>query len=206
MKIQNRIIGAAMLVILVLSIGYSFYFLDRERTAHQIELRTTIEDTNRLMKVVTAGPLYDGNLEQLNACLDSFFTNPDMVKIVLQERAGGITLSRTRPPAAAIGATVQSQVVITRGPDELGDITSTYSTARSEQNLQKLRTQLIVFTGLLLLILTVVIWRIARGLSSPIERLTLAAQAMANGNLDQDINVSGAQELHSLGRELHPDA
>ncbi|BEH08989.1 hypothetical protein GSUET_06010 [Geobacter sulfurreducens subsp. ethanolicus] len=202
MKIKNRIIGAAVLVVMILAIGYSFYFLDREHTAHQLGLQTTIEETNRLMKVVTAGPLYDGNLEQLNACLDSFFTNPDILKIELRERTGGITLSRTRPPIAPIGVTINSQVVITRGQDELGDIISTYSTARNEQDLQQVRTQLIVFTGLLLLILTAVIWLIARGISSPIERLTKVAQAMANGNLDQDIHVSGAQELHSLGESF----
>jgi PAS domain S-box-containing protein len=202
MRIQTRIIGAAMLVVLVVNILYTLYFIGRERKDATTRLRTTIEENDRLLKVVTAGPLYDGNVEQLNTDLDSFFLNPDMVRLVLKEYNGTIRITREREPAAAVGDVVTSRVVITRGVDELGEITTTYSTALIEERLLKSRDQIVLFSCILVLGLSVVIYLVAKGLTGPIDRLTAAARAMADGELDREIETSGAQELSILGHSF----
>jgi len=202
MRIRTRIITAAMLVVMVATIAYALYFVGKERNDARAQLSVTIEHNDRLLKVVTAGPLYDGNVEQLDATLDSLFSDPDIISIDLKEFNGNIRMFRTRTPAAAIGETITSRVVITRKMDELGEIITTYSTARIEQRLLQSRNNIIFFSCILILGLSVVIYLVAKGLTGPIDRLTTAAQAMANGNLDQEIGTSGAQELSSLGQSF----
>jgi len=72
MSIRTRIIMAAMLVAATASIIYAFYFINKERKDALTKLHATIEENERLLNVVTAGPLYDGNVEQLDATLGSF--------------------------------------------------------------------------------------------------------------------------------------
>jgi PAS domain S-box-containing protein len=191
-----------MLVVAVVNIVYTVYFIGKERKDALARLRTTIEENDRLLKVVIAGPLYDGNLEQLNTDLDSFFSNPDVIRLLLKEYNGNISISLERAPAATAGKTVNSRVVITRGIDELGEIDTTYSTALIEQRLLQSRDQLILFSAILVLGLSGVIYLVARGLTGPIARLTAAARDMADGNLDQEIDTGGAQELSSLGQSF----
>ena len=201
MSIQTRIIGAVMLVVAAVNIVYTVYFLGTERKNALQRLRATIEENEKLLRVVTAGPLYDGNIEQLDSTLDSFFSNPDMVGIELQEYNGNIRMYRTRTPGP-LGEQISSRVVITRKMDELGEITTTYSTANIEQWLRSSRAQLILFSGILVLGLSGVIFVVARGLTGPIERLTAAARAMADGNLDQEVHAGSAQELQSLSQSF----
>lgn len=202
MRIRTRIIGAAMLVVVVANIAYAVYFIGKEREDARAHLISTIENNDKLLKVVTAGPLYDGNVEQLDTTLDSLFTDPDIISMELKELNGSIRMYRTRTPAASMGETITSRAAITRRIDELGEIVTTYSTARIEQRLLQSRNNIIFFSGILILGLSVVIYLVARGLTDPIDRLTTAAHAMANGNLDQEIGTSGAQELSSLGHSF----
>jgi two-component system, cell cycle sensor histidine kinase and response regulator CckA len=202
MKIQTRIIGAVMLVVAVVTIVFSVYLFNKERTAARAELAATIKNNETLLKVVTAGPLYDGNVEQLDAILDSLFTNPDIVQIELTEFNGNIRLHRTRTLAMTLGETITNHIVISRSIDDLGEINTTYSTALLEERLLKSRSQIVLFSFVLVLGLSGVIFLVARGLTGPIERLTIAARDMANGHLDRDIDARGAAELQSLGQSF----
>lgn len=202
MRIRTRIIGAALIVVAIVNIVYMVYFVDKSRRDALARLETHIQETKGLLKVVTAGPLYDGNVEQLNTDLDSFFVNPDFVEVNLKEYHGDIVISRKRPFTSSLGELIKEKVVITRGIDDLGEITVTYTTANIENSLVHSRNQLIFFSLILMLGLTVVIFLVATGLTRPIDRLTEAARAMADGNLDQKIETRGARELRILGKSF----
>lgn len=199
MRIRTRIIGAALLVVATVNIIYMLYFIDKTRHDALARLHATIQETNSLLKVVLAGPLYDGNVEQLNTDLDSFFINPDMVAINLKEKRGDIFISRKRESLHGMGELIKHELTISRGIDELGVITVTYTTENIEKSLLESRNELILFSLFLLLGLFLVIFIVATGMTRPIDRLTAAAREMAAGNLDQDIETSGARELRILG-------
>ena len=202
MKIQTRIISAVILVVAVVNVVYALYVLNREKRAEMAQLRATMEENDTLLKVVTAGPLYDGNVEQLDAILDSIFANLDIVRIELTEHNGNIRMYRTRAPVMTRGELVTRRVVIARGIDELGEVQTTYSTSRIEQLFMASTRSLSLFALIMLLILAGVVYLVARGISGPIERLTESARDMANGHLDREISTSGAQELQSLGKSF----
>ncbi|NTW59497.1 MAG: PAS domain S-box protein [Nitrospirae bacterium] len=201
MRIQTKIIGAAMLVVAAINVIYAVYLINEERTNALARLQSVIADNDRLLKIVTVGPLYDGNVEQLDATLDSFFANKDIIRIDLQEYKGNIRIYRTRTDRP-VGEEITSRVVITRMIDQLGEIRLTYSTARIEAALKTRRIQILFFSGMLALGLSGIIFLLVKGLTRPIDRLTTAAQDMANGHLDREIDTSGAEELHILGQSF----
>lgn len=202
MSIRTRIILAALAVVIVANIIYSAYVIDRERVEASARLQTTIEETGVLLGTVIAGPLYDGNLEQLGGDLDSFFLNPDIIRIALREKQGDIALRRDRPAPAGLGELIEDRIPITRGIDELGEMSVVFSTANIERRVLKLRNELILLSVVSVLGLAVVIYLAARGLTRPIDRLTVAAQAITNGNLEQQIEPAGARELEMLGNSF----
>ena len=202
MRIRTRIIGAALIVVVIVNIIYMLYFVDKSRQDALARLDSTILETNSLLKVVTAGPLYDGNVEQLNSDLDSFFINPDIVAVELNEYRGDISISRKREYPSRLGRHIKETVIITRGIDDLGEINVVYTTANIEKAVIQTRNQLLLFSLILMLGLSGVIYLVANRLTRPIDRFTEAARSMANGNLDQAIETRGARELRILGQSF----
>ena len=90
MRIRTRIILSSILSVLLVNVASTYYFTTREREVALSRLRTTIGETELLLKSVIAGPLYDGSVDQLNSDIDSFFLNEDIVEIELVEMGGGI--------------------------------------------------------------------------------------------------------------------
>ncbi|NWG88025.1 MAG: hypothetical protein HXY26_11050 [Hydrogenophilaceae bacterium] len=146
MKIRTRIIGAALAVIVVANVAYTGYYLDKARDEAWARLQLTIDETNRLLGSVLAGPLYDGNVEQLRGDLESFFLNPDIVRLALKENRGDIEITHARPQPNELGELIDRRVKISRGIDELGEIHVVYTTANIEQRLAQSRNELILLS------------------------------------------------------------
>ena len=202
MRIRTRIIGAALAVVAVANVAYTGYFLNKERAEARARLQVTIDETNRLLGSVLTAPLYDGNVEQLKGDLDSFFLNPDIVRLVLKENRGDIAITRERPQTDTLGELIDNRVQIVRGIDALGEIHVVYTTAGIEQRLLQSRNELILLSLASLLGLAFVILYVARGVVRPIEKLTEAARAMASGQQDQEIHTGGAEEVVVLGESF----
>jgi PAS domain S-box-containing protein len=202
MKIRTRMILAALIVTAIANIIYGVFFLEREGREARALLQTTIEETNRLLASVMAGPLYDGNVEHLSRDLDSFFLNPDIVHIALTETRGDIEIKLDRASPSPLGELIEDRVQVNRGIDALGEIRVVYTTANIENRLLQLRSELVLMSVAFMLGLAVVILLVARGLTKPIDRLTAAAQAMTDGKLDQHIEPTGSREVVVLGQSF----
>lgn len=202
MKIRTRMIMAALIVTAIANIIYGVFFLEREDREARARLQTTIEENNRLLASVMAGPLDDGNVEHLSRDLGTFFLNPDIVHIALTKTRGDITLELDRAAPSPLGELIDDRVQVNRGIDALGEIRVVYTTANIENRLLQLRSELVLLSVAFVLGLAVVILLVARGLTKPIDRLTAAAQAMADGKLDQRIEPTGSREVVVLGQSF----
>ncbi len=200
MNLRARIILAALAVVALVNVASFVYFVDRERRVAVARLRDTIGEDARLLQTVVAGPLYDRNVAQLGAALDSIFANRDILEIELKETRGDIAIARTRAAVTQRGERIQSEVPIARGRDELGKIRVAYSTANIEQRLLESRDAMLQFSMLLMAGMSVLIYLLATRLTQPIGRLTAAARAIAEGDLDRDIDVRAGGELAILGQ------
>ena len=202
MRIRTRIIGAVMLVAFTVSMLNTLRLISTDRDAALAKLQGTMQQSQQLVAAVMAGPLYDGNIDQLNASLDSFFHDPDMVAIELKESNGNIDLSRHRNISEDGGKLLAITAQITRGSDVLGTVRISYTTALIEQRLRESRNWQIAVFIVLMLVLSVVIFFVARELTEPIDRLTEAARAIADGDLERNIDARGASELATLGNSF----
>lgn len=202
MSIRARIIFAALAVVAAVTVATVVYSVDREREMAVTRLSSTIREDLRLLQVVTAGPLYDGNITQLNAILESLFANRDILSIQLRENRGNISLGKARDADSQGGERIERQVRVVRGVDELGTIRVVYTTANIEQRLTQSRNTVVLFSLVLMGILSLVIYVLASRLTRPIEQLTRAAREIAAGDLARDIDARGAQELEILGQSF----
>lgn len=198
MRIRTQIVAAALLVTAAVNVVFAIHSLDRERILEVGQLRARMAATGALLQVVMAGPLYDLNVEQIDTNLDSFFADPDIVEIALQEERGDIARSRRRSNPDVRAELLSSKVVVKRGNDRLGQVSVLYTTANIEKRLTRARDEMLLFSGALALALLAVIVLVARGLTRPIDRLTAAARAMADGDLQQRIEGGGSGELAVL--------
>ncbi|MBE0620667.1 MAG: PAS-domain containing protein [Burkholderiales bacterium] len=202
MNLRARIILTALVVVALVNISSVVYFVERERRSAVTRLRDTIQEDARLLQIVTAGPLYDGNVGQLNATLDSIFANHDILEIELRENRGDIAIARKRPNGAQRGEHIRREIPIARGRDELGTVRITYTTGNIEQRLKESRDAVVRFSILLMACMSVVIYLLATRLTRPIERLTAAAREIAEGDLQRDIDARGGGELTILGQSF----
>jgi PAS domain S-box-containing protein len=191
-----------MVVVAMLCLIFLIYIVQKESNSAHAHLQSTIDENDKLLKVVMAGPLYDGNIEQLNSNLDSFFRNPDIIEITLSEYKGNIHLSRLRNSLGAKVKNLESKAVITRGIDQLGEVLTVYTTANIERQLDTSRNEILLFTVVILVALAIVINFLVRGFTRPIDRLTMAARAMAEGDLNREIDGKGARELEILAESF----
>ncbi len=202
MNLRARIIVTALVVVALVNISSVVYFVERERRSAVSSLRDTIREDARLLQVATAGPLYDGNVGQLNATLDSIFASHDILEIELRENRGDIAIARKRPAAAQRSEYIRREIPIVRGHDELGTVRITYTTGNIEQRLRESRDAVVRFSILLMACMSVVIYLLATRLTRPIERLTAAAREIAEGDLERNIDARGGGELTILGQSF----
>jgi PAS domain S-box-containing protein len=203
MNLRARIILAALIVIALVNVTSVVYFVDREHKAAVMRLHDTIAEDARLLQVVTAGPLYDGNVAQLGATIDSIFANPDILEMALKETRGDIAIARKREAVSQSGELIQREIPVIRGRDELGRVRVAYTTANIEKRLQESRNVVVLFSLAMMGVIVVLIFPLAARLTQPIERLTRAAHAMAEGDLEREIEVRpGRGELAVLGQSF----
>jgi PAS domain S-box-containing protein len=202
MRISTLFIAAILPVVVAVNLFYALFLVNQERERALGELRSSIAGVERLLKVVIAEPLYAGSVEELESNLDAFFADPNLVEIGLQEYDGNIRIARQRPPGGPLGETITSQVVIVRGRDDLGQVYLVYSTALIEERLLRSRNRVLASASVLAVLLSAIIFLVARRLTGPLARLNLAAHAIAGGHLDEPVRASGAKEIASLAESF----
>jgi PAS domain S-box-containing protein len=202
MKFRAQIVVAALGVTAVVLVAMLAYIVGQDRSRALVRLQESIERDAQLLQVVTAGPLYDGNQTQLAAIVDSIRDNPDLVAVELKETRGDIAVVRSRSPAPQAGESIVREVRVMRGADELGRYRLTYSTAHIEAQLRRSRDEMIRLSLGLVAGLALVILLLAARLTRPIERLTRAAQAIAEGDLQQPLDARGSGETAILEKSF----
>jgi PAS domain S-box-containing protein len=200
--IRARIIVAALIVIAIVEAASVVYVIGRERTAAVHRLHDEIAEVDRLLQVVTPGPLHERDVVQLDAVLDAIFANPNVLGVDLKETRGDIALARQRSTPDDGGQRIERDITVLRRGDELGRVRVVFTTANIERRLAESRNVVALFSIVLMAVLAAAIYWLASRLTAPIERLTRAARQIAEGNLEREIDARGARELAMLGESF----
>jgi len=201
MRLRTRFIGSALAVVALVFTLFLAYVLIRDRRDAVDGLEARIRMTMQRMEQALPRPLYDGDVAQLGAYLDAEFRNGDVVQLELVEYRGSIRIARERP-VPQDGQLRESKVVIRKGIDALGEVRITQTTALIEQRLAATRNGLLGFAAILLAAVGGVIYLVANSFTRPLERLTRAVQAYADGSPAPAIEMKGARELVILGQSF----
>jgi PAS domain S-box-containing protein len=201
MRLRTRVLASALGVLVLVCTLFLSYVLVRERNDARHTLDDRIALTRERMEQALPGPLYDGDVSQLNDYLDSVFRSRDLVRLELVEYRGNIRIVRERE-AQADGVTLEHKAVIRKGIDPLGEVRATYTTANLERRLASTRNELLGFAAILLAAVGGVILLVANSFTRPLEQLTHAVQAYAEGAPAPALDVKGARELVILGRSF----
>jgi PAS domain S-box-containing protein len=199
MRIRTQIFGAVLLIVAAAGAAMTWRLVETERAANLARLQANIAHNARLIGVMLADPLQERDVARLQASLDALFTDPEMTELSLRGAGGSIELARRRAPEAPGGTPIDSRVPIVRDGQALGEVLARYSTAPIERQLRESRYRLLAGAALLALVLAGASTLLARRLTVPIERLTAAARAIADGVHDREIRAEGAEELRALG-------
>lgn len=201
MRIHTAIISITLLVTAILTFFLTYYLVDVERQDALADLENTITRNDNLLKLVNLAPLYNLDRRNLEVNLDSFFTDQNMIEITLEEYDGDIHISLTKEDIPG-SEYIYSKVILIKGDIELGEIRTIYSTSIIEQNLVGARNKHLFFSTILLISFSFIIYFLVKHFTSPIERLTKAAKLIADGDLDKEVETSGAYELVTLGQSF----
>lgn len=202
MRIHTTILTITLLVTTVLTFFLTYHLVDLERQDALADLQSTISRNDNLLKLVNRAPLYNLDRRNLEVNLESFFTDQNMVEITLEEYDGEIQISLTKEDMPG-SEHIFSKIVIAQGDIVLGEIRTTYSTGIIENNLTSARNSHLFFSSILLISFSFIIYFLVKYFTSPIERLTKAAKLIADGDLDKEVETSGAYELVTLGKSFN---
>ena len=202
MKIRTHIIRATLAVVAVLCASFLVYVLREDDARTRAQLQERIERTHARLLQVIPDPLYDGNVGQLERYFDAEFRDGDLQAITLTEMNGGIRVARERTVPAGAGRRLEQTLVVMRGGTPMGEVRTVFTTVHIERALEASRNRILLFSAILMAAVALVVLLVSRGLTRPIERLTLATRDIADGTLDRQIEASGASELAMLGQSL----
>jgi len=203
MRIRTNIIGATLAVVAVLCAAFLVYALREDDARTRAQLQERIERTHARLLQVIPDPLYDGNVGQLERYFDAEFRDVDLQAITLTEINGGIRVARERTVPPGAGRRLEQALLVTRAGTPMGEVRTVFTTAHIERALAASRNRILLFSAVLLAAVALVVLLVSRGLTRPIERLTVAARDIADGALDRQIEVSGAAELAVLGQSFN---
>ena len=100
-------------------------------------------------------------------------------------------------PGAVLGTTLQFSTV--------GDLSifGLYSYETQQTALQQIQTNLILISVLLSIVMGLLIWYVLHGIVNPVERVAVAAETLAAGDLDVRVDVNRKDEIGTLQRSFN---
>lgn len=202
MKISTKIILILIIIFSLFSSIFSYYFFEREKKLAQYRLKKEITRSNQLLNNIISLPLYSVDHIQLKQNLESILNNPNIESIYLKENFGEFELYLKKDLKGLSGNKINSQITITYDNLELGTLQTTYTTAYSDERMNRSRNEIVLITFLQIFIISVLIWFIIKRITRPIQKLTMAATEIEKGNLDQEIKVTSNDEIGILSHSF----
>jgi signal transduction histidine kinase/HAMP domain-containing protein len=201
MGLKSRIITIVVFACSIINLFLCFYITERIKTLEFQSLRTKIDKAAYMMRLVNARPLYNVDKETLRVNLETFFDDPNMKSILIQESDIDLDLHLLREFKSK-GLEIQKSFFIYHKGLKLGKMKVVYSTSLIEKKLAGFRNQMLYFTFTITLCLALILTLLIHKLMQPVTKLTQSASEIAAGDLDREIEVNGIGEIGELARNF----
>lgn len=173
---------------------------DAEKEADR-QIKAQLDQYAEILAFGAQDPLWNMNPESVRPLVDALLNNPDVVYVTIRDQTTGALLTRDRrAPSARVRYATRTVRIRTRmlGSIEIG-VTGESLLAHKSQQIGVLTNTLLIQLALAAALVFVLL---RRKLIEPLEKLGLAADALALGRLDQPIPQLGENEIGRLGLRL----
>jgi signal transduction histidine kinase/HAMP domain-containing protein len=201
MGLRARIIIVVVFACSIINLFLCFYITEQIRTLELQSLREKIDKAAYMMRLVNARPLYNVDKETLKVNLETFFDDPNMKSILVQEADIDLDLHLERKFETE-GMEIQKIFSIYHKGLKLGKMKVVYSTSLIEKKLAGFRSQMLYLTFTVTLGLAIVLIFLIHHLMTPVTKLAQAASEIAAGNLEKKIEQNGIGEVGELSRNF----
>jgi signal transduction histidine kinase len=222
MKIREKLIlGFGIYIALAASFGFSAY---RELRTITTSL-TLIERTNDLTRLILEIRRYeknfllyrdDDNLQELKRYIAEFGRSAELIGGEIATHIGSDKLIMMKKDIHEYASLVDSLAVLRDGKEvvesmrqkarDLQSLTENLSRKEREIVNSKIETSLkLLLYGMVIIIIAgaIVNYRLAVSIERPIKKIKDSAKKMALGDLSEEIDIRGNDEIASLGRSLN---
>ena len=201
MGLRARIIAVVVFACSIINLFLCFYITEQIRTLELQSLREKIDKAAYMMRLVNARPLYNVDKETLKINLETFFDDPNMKSILVQEADIDLDLLLERKFETQ-GMEIQKIFSIYHKGLKLGKMKVVYSTSLIEKKLDGFRSQMLYFTFTVTFGLAIVLIFLINQLMTPVTKLAQAASEIAAGNLEKKFEQNGIGEVGELSRNF----
>ena len=201
MYFKDKIIFSIILIFLIFSSLFSFYFLSQERKNSIAQLEQNIISNNFLTQKILPEAIYDLDIQKTKTFLKSIFESPEISEISFNDYTSkeNIVFSKKNKNYKNYKKDI---IKLQFYKEYLGEVTIYYTTFLSEQRLNAFKSGLFFFVFLTLLTSFFIIPLLITRFLKPILNLNYVAKKLAEGDFNQTITIPPKGEFKMLAESL----
>ena len=167
------------------------------------DLQRDLARSTEALAIVLADPLWQITPELAEPLVKALTDDGRFVSVIVQAKGMSRPFLETHRMSGAIVEARTASRPIRRGDETIGSVTLTMTKAPYlAQRDTETRQQLWQTLGTLIVSLLLILWVIQRRILVPMDRLTSAAESLADGKLDTRLTIGGRDEIGRVGSAM----
>jgi len=207
--IKNRTLALKFTIMLlaILLIGQAFFihFIMSVRGNLVDSLNEKINQTGNLLARIILRPVLDNDKELMNAYLEDFLKDEDVVSIALFDKAENLLGKKVRPMQKSsnlnlffVKPFLKHKIPVLSGNEKIAHINVTFSSGKINDRLFEHSVFAVMYQGVLLIIVVLLILSFNRNVKKPLLELRAALRRAGEGDLAVTIQPTGNLEIDEL--------
>ena len=168
LKIRDKFIIYATIILFLLTSLFTYSILELQKRHKTEELQEKMDNVSKRLATINKIPLWNIDYKNLKTNLDSFLSDPDIVKISVVDRNGIIINSEEKYEADNI---ISREVTVNYQNQKLGTLKIYFTKLHLQQSIDNIRNQLLLWALAIYIVMVVIIVIISNMLTEPLTKL-----------------------------------
>lgn len=194
MKIRNKIFLYIIIPTIFIFYVLASFIVKDEENAKKEALRNKINSINEIITYVVTEPLWNYDLETLRNNIKSFFSQPEIVRIVLTEDDGRIIVNK----GLGIKPDVNHKFAIKKGDTQIGQIEIGYTYHYINKEIARMKIKLYLFIGIVMIIIFLMAVIVSKIIYHPINKTVEGLKKIDEGNFNHRLRLNKNDEFKSI--------
>ncbi len=193
MKIRNKIFFYIIIPTFVIFYILASFIIKDEEISKKNNLRNKISSINEIIQYVVTEPLWNYDIETLRTNIDSFFSQPEIVKITLREEDGRKLIDKS------IGTPdINHEFAIKKAGTKIGQIEIGYTYKYINKEIERMKAKLYIFIIIVMVIIFAMVTLISKIIYFPINRTVEGLKKVDEGNFNHRLKLEKNDEFKSI--------